>query len=39
VRDVHGVVESVMDGLQGHAFDDDRQVRWCRVAYSGWEDR
>ena len=33
-RDVHGVVESVMDGLQGHAFDDDRQVRWCRVAYA-----
>lgn len=37
-RDVHGVVESVMDALQGTAFDDDRQVRWSRVAYRGWEE-
>lgn len=36
-RDVHGVVESIMDGIEGHVFDNDRQVRWCTVRYSDWE--
>ena len=36
-RDVHGVVESIMDGLEDHAFNNDRQVRWCTVRYSDWE--
>lgn len=30
-RDVHGIVESVMDALQGVVFDDDRQARWVIV--------
>lgn len=36
-RDVHGVVESIMDGIEGHVFDNDRQVRWCTVRYHDWE--
>lgn len=36
-RDVHGVVESVMDALQGVVFDDDRQARRVSVEWGAVE--
>lgn len=35
-RDVHGVTETVMDGLNGHAYDDDRQARRTETKWRGW---